>query len=41
MIPIFQLSFPDAPVKRFEHAGHFIQEDVPLNIVGEIEATFI
>ena len=32
-IPIFEQAFPGAPVHRFDNAGHFLQEDVPAEIV--------
>jgi haloalkane dehalogenase len=37
IIPIFEEAFPQAPVYRFEQAGHFLQEDIPAEIVELIE----
>ena len=37
MIAQFKAQFPDAPVVELEHAGHFVQEDVPETAVALIK----
>ena len=36
-VPIFEPSFPGAPVFRLENAGHFLQEDEPAAVAALID----
>lgn len=41
MIPIFEAAFPKAPVVRYAQAGHFIQEDIPGEIVEQVQQSLV